>query len=40
VETWITSDGKLYFVRLLENTVSDTSTSDISGLVGGGYKVN
>lgn len=28
VETWITSDGRAYFVRLLENTDAEASTSE------------
>lgn len=29
VETWVTSDGRAYFVQLNESTYSDASTSDL-----------
>lgn len=29
VETWITSDGRAYFVQLNESSDSDASTSDL-----------
>lgn len=31
VETWITSDGRAYFVQLNDNAHTDSSASDLGG---------